>query len=120
MRSNKIIHRSQEQQHYFNSPYQIAILPPPKARSATAAATASSTAASNHVTSSSSSAGRQGVDDNSDDETLISDSPEAAITSSLELKEGDFIVMGTDGLWDNLNESHLLVEISNIKVILEI
>jgi protein phosphatase PTC7 len=27
IRDNKIIHRSQEQQHYFNSPYQLAIHP---------------------------------------------------------------------------------------------
>ena len=47
---------------------------------------------------------------------LFNDSPELAEVSSFELCEGDFIVIATDGLWDNLNESSLLYEISKIKV----
>lgn len=124
VRSNKIIHRSQEQQHYFNSPYQIAILPPPKNNNTHHHNTASNTNTDNvaHTISDSNTVnnlsghGQTNRENTGDDETLICDGPEAAITSSLELHEGDFIVMGTDGLWDNLNESHLLVEIAKIKV----
>ncbi len=39
-----------------------------------------------------------------------------ASVSSFDLREGDFIVIATDGLWDNLNENALLIEISKIKV----
>lgn len=82
IRNNKIVHRSREQQHYFNSPFQMAILP-----------NMSSGEPSN----------------------LFNDSPELAEVSSFELCEGDFIVIATDGLWDNLNESELLNEIFNLK-----
>jgi len=82
VRNNKIVHRSREQQHYFNSPFQMAILP-----------TMSSGEPNN----------------------LFNDSPELAEVSSFELSEGDFIVIATDGLWDNLKESTLLTEISKLK-----
>ncbi|RNA32446.1 phosphatase PTC7 -like protein [Brachionus plicatilis] len=92
IRNNKIIHRSQEQQHYFNSPYQIAILP----------------------NSSNFEFGEHHVN-NQEEESLINDSPDAAISCSIQLDEGDFILLGTDGLWDNLADSHFLSEISKLK-----
>lgn len=53
----------------------------------------------------------------SDEESnLFNDSPELAEVSSFELSEGDFIVIATDGLWDNLNESTILKEITKLKV----
>lgn len=90
IRNNKIIHRSQEQQHYFNSPYQIAILPN------------SRNFEFDHQVN--------------QEQSLINDSPESAISCSIQLDEGDFILVGTDGLWDNLTDSHLLFEISKLKV----
>ena len=81
IRNNKIVHRSQEQRHYFNSPFQMAILP-------------SLPGAAN----------------------LFNDSPESASVSSFELAEGDFIVVATDGLWDNFPEPALVEEIAKIKV----
>lgn len=133
VRANRIIHRSQEQQHYFNSPYQIAILPSSSSNSSSASTTHQ--ANSNYLNLNNN---EQVVEEDEtrrpifrgspdDEETtrrsrrtgeenLINDSPDSAISSSLELREGDFIVIGTDGLWDNLNESHLLIEIAKIKV----
>jgi protein phosphatase PTC7 len=81
IRNNKIVHRSQEQQHYFNSPFQLAIHP-----------------------------------NMNDQDSLISDRPESASTSSFKVIEGDFILVATDGLWDNLPENSLIHEISKIKV----
>lgn len=83
VRNNKIVHRSQEQCHYFNAPFQLSLLP-----------------------------------SMSNEETLIQDSPISASTSSFKLNEGDFIVLATDGLWDNLNENILLSKISKLKVYL--
>lgn len=80
VRSNKIVHRSREQQHYFNSPFQIAILP-----------------------------------NMSEPTNLFNDSPEEAEVSSYQLREGDFIVIATDGLWDNLGDSTIINEISKLK-----
>lgn len=91
IRNNKIIHKSQEQQHYFNSPYQIAILP--------------------------NSINFEFDHQANPEQSLINDSPESAISCSIQLDEGDFILVGTDGLWDNLTDSHLLFEISKLKVI---
>jgi len=95
VRHNKIVHRSQEQTHYFNSPFQMAILPN----------------LSNAI--------ELAVDEqdnfNLDTSSLFNDSPDLASVSSFNLCEGDFIVVATDGLWDNLNENTLLVEISKIK-----
>ncbi len=42
--------------------------------------------------------------------------PESASTSSFQVIEGDFIVVATDGLWDNVPESFIINEISKIKV----
>jgi serine/threonine protein phosphatase PrpC len=50
------------------------------------------------------------------EDTLITDKPENALSSSFELVEGDFIVLATDGLWDNLSEGLLLLKLAKIKV----
>lgn len=83
VRENKIVHRSREQQHYFNSPFQMAILP--------------------------------NMSSGEPVSNLFNDSPELAEVSSFQLCEGDFIVIATDGLWDNLDESSMLKEISKLK-----
>ncbi|CAF4552236.1 unnamed protein product [Rotaria sp. Silwood1] len=79
IRKNTIVHRSQEQQHYFNSPFQLAIHPAIK------------------------------------DPNLIADSPDVASVTSFNVDENDFIVIATDGLWDNLPDSTILEEIKKIK-----
>lgn len=81
IRNNKIVFRSQEQYHYFNAPFQLALLP-----------------------------------NMNDEENLFCDKPQTADIHSFQLIEGDLIVLATDGLWDNLSESHLLLKTSNIKV----
>ncbi|CAF1088207.1 unnamed protein product [Rotaria sordida] len=80
IRKNTIVHRSQEQQHYFNSPFQLAIHPTVK------------------------------------DPRLIADSPDLASVTSFHVEENDFIVIATDGLWDNLPDATILAEIKQIKV----
>ena len=80
VRNNEIVHRSVEQQHYFNCPFQLAILP-----------------------------GEQ-------ENLLMQDKPESANLSEFKLKEGDLIVLATDGLWDNLNEITLLSNLCELKV----
>ncbi|KAJ8312593.1 hypothetical protein KUTeg_009966 [Tegillarca granosa] len=79
IRDNEIVHRSNEQQHYFNTPFQLAVAPP------------------------------------NQEGQVLSDSPNVAESSSFGVKEGDFILLGTDGLFDNMNEDMLLDHISKIK-----
>ena len=100
IRDNHVIHKSQEQQHYFNSPFQMGILPPPNPTRNPINVNV------NNINN----------NNNNSDDDLINDSPDNASTSSIQLNEGDFIVVATDGLWDNLSEKQLLVEIANIKV----
>ena len=106
IRQNKIVHRSQEQTHYFNSPFQMAILP--------------NVSRTSFLVENYDEIPEQNNDNNHnqniDTSSLINDSPDMASISSFDLREGDFIVIATDGLWDNLNESALLIEISKIKV----
>ena len=104
IRDNKIIHRSQEQKHYFNSPYQIAILP-----------LNNNSILNNHSNNNNNNNNLNNNNNNNNASNLINDSPNSASVNSIELNEGDLIVLATDGLWDNLSESQLLLEISNIK-----
>jgi serine/threonine protein phosphatase PrpC len=43
-------------------------------------------------------------------------SPDLASVTSFNVEENDFIVIGTDGLWDNLPDVTILEEIKKIKV----
>ncbi|XP_076434961.1 protein phosphatase PTC7 homolog [Babylonia areolata] len=76
VREGEVVHRSVEQQHYFNTPYQLAVAPP----------------------------GQQG--------RVLSDSPEMAESSSFKVEDGDVIILGTDGLFDNLSEDMILGRVS--------
>lgn len=112
IRDNKVIHKSQEQQHYFNSPYQMGILPGPSSPSISTTQQQQQSVLLNQAQQPTAEAA---ATQNENNEDLINDSPDNASTSSIQLDEGDFIVVATDGLWDNLTEKQLLVEISNIK-----
>ena len=45
-------------------------------------------------------------------------SPESANSDSINVEEGDLIIVGTDGLFDNMNEETLLSSISILQVCL--
>ncbi|KAG2393653.1 hypothetical protein C9374_007184 [Naegleria lovaniensis] len=72
---SKVIYRSKEQQHYFNAPYQLSVIPPEL-----------------------------------DSDELIKDDPSCADLhiNCCTLREGDYIVLATDGLFDNLFDSDIL------------
>lgn len=79
IRGGEVIHRSEEQQHYFNTPFQLAVAPTVL----------------------------EGM--------VLSDSPQSAETSSYNVKEGDIILLGTDGLFDNMHEEMILKQIAKLK-----
>uniref|UniRef100_A0A1B0BPX1 Protein phosphatase n=1 Tax=Glossina palpalis gambiensis TaxID=67801 RepID=A0A1B0BPX1_9MUSC len=72
VRRGEIVHKSEEQQHYFNTPFQLS-LPPP-----------------------------------GHDHNVLSDSPDSADTLSFPVKDGDVILVATDGVFDNVPEKLLL------------
>ncbi len=43
-------------------------------------------------------------------------SPDLASVTSFNVEENDFLVIATDGLWDNLPDATILEEIKKIKV----
>uniref|UniRef100_T1J6J6 Protein phosphatase n=1 Tax=Strigamia maritima TaxID=126957 RepID=T1J6J6_STRMM len=79
LRQGKIVHRSEEQQHYFNTPFQLSLAPP----------------------------GQSGL--------VLSDGPETADTSQFAVKDGDIILVGTDGLFDNIPDSMIVSEVSKLQ-----
>lgn len=79
MRNGSVVHRSQEQQHYFNTPFQLS-LPPPGT-------------------------GAQ----------VLSDGPESAETREFLVKEGDMLMVATDGVFDNLPDSMILKEMAKVQ-----
>ncbi|MFT7796816.1 protein phosphatase PTC7 homolog [Arapaima gigas] len=79
VRGGEVVHRSDEQQHYFNTPFQLSIVPP----------------------------GAEGA--------VLSDSPEAAESSSFDVQLGDIILTATDGLFDNMSDHMILQELQKLK-----
>ncbi|KAK7505984.1 hypothetical protein BaRGS_00002706 [Batillaria attramentaria] len=71
VRDGEVVHRSMEQQHYFNTPYQLAVAPPSQ------------------------------------------EGPDIAESSSFKVVDGDVIILGTDGLFDNLSEDMILGYVSS-------
>jgi len=78
VRDGTVVHRSQEQQHYFNTPFQLS-LPPP--------------GTSHHV---------------------LSDRPESASRGEFNVREGDMLMVATDGVFDNLPDSLIIKELIKI------
>ncbi|XP_037936599.1 protein phosphatase PTC7 homolog [Teleopsis dalmanni] len=72
VRSGEIVHKSEEQQHYFNTPFQLSLPPPGHGHN------------------------------------VLSDSPDSADTLSFPVKDGDVILVATDGVFDNVPEKLLL------------
>lgn len=85
-----IVSRTREQQHFFNCPYQLSRLPQPsdfqrlRMQGLTELADAMTT----------------GV-------PILQDMPEDAERYAFPLQEGDLLVMGTDGVFDNLHEREI-------------
>lgn len=77
-REDKVVHRSEEQCHYFNTPFQLS-LPPNEGRH------------------------------------FLSDSPESAETASFVVRDGDIILVATDGLFDNLSTDLIEKELQQMK-----
>ncbi|KAI3389899.1 hypothetical protein SNEBB_008957 [Seison nebaliae] len=91
-RHNEMIYRSKEQQHSFNSPYQLAITPEMRKVDWRVAAAAI-------------------------DNGALSDHPNMAEERSFQVMNGDVVLLGTDGLWDNLSNEMILKQISVLKEI---
>jgi len=79
IRDGEVVHRSVEQQHYFNTPFQLTNAPP-------------------------------GQEDN-----VLSDRIEMADKQSYRVEEGDILLMGTDGLFDNMHEDMIVDYITKYK-----
>ncbi|KAK4294715.1 hypothetical protein Pmani_032680 [Petrolisthes manimaculis] len=79
VRNGSVVHRSQEQQHYFNTPFQLS-LPPPGTNA-----------------------------------QVLSDRPESAETLDFPVKEGDLLMVATDGVFDNLPDATIVREMNKVQ-----
>jgi protein phosphatase PTC7 len=79
IRDGRVVHRSEEQQHYFNTPFQLSVAPTLL----------------------------EGV--------VLSDSPTSAQSTTFTVQEGDIILLGTDGLFDNMKDDMILRHVSQLK-----
>ncbi|KAG0328639.1 hypothetical protein BGZ99_004909 [Dissophora globulifera] len=94
IRDNQCIYESPSQQHFWNCPYQLTVLPPrlrqPQQQQPTgvkAAATAAATATRGAVKKPA---------------KYVQDLPKDAVQTTHQLQDGDVIVLATDGFWDNV------------------
>lgn len=79
MRNGEIVHRSEEQQHYFNTPFQLSMPPPGHG------------------------------------ENVLSDSPESADSFEFPVRNGDVILVATDGVFDNVPVKLLLDTLKEVE-----
>lgn len=89
-RAGAIACQSQPQVHAFNTPFQLAVLPP---------------ALSDFEANLPKSASKH-----------IRDSPRDAVTSSFQLRQGDVVVLATDGFWDNVGTGEALQMVTDAMV----
>ena len=80
VRSCSIVHRTAMQQHFFNTPFQLAMLPPPVPGEAEGG--------------------------------ILSDRVVDCSEERFQLQVGDIVMVATDGLFDNLADSHILKELN--------
>ncbi len=81
VRDGRVVHRSREQQHFFNTPFQLSLPPAEVAAGA-----------------------------------VLTDPPEAADTYEFKVRDGDVILLATDGLFDNVPDALLVDEMSALHV----
>ena len=87
VRSGSIVHRTQMQQHFFNTPFQLAMLPA-------------------HSTSS------DDDNPNANENNILSDAVHDCAEDRFQLQVGDLVMVATDGLFDNLADIHILKELN--------
>jgi len=100
IRDNQCIYESPSQQHFWNCPYQLTILPPKDRQQAGTESTGGSScsdqesASADKKSSQSSGPTRR--------KKYVQDFPTDAVQTSHQLQDGDVIVLATDGFWDNV------------------
>ena len=94
-----VYYRSMQQLHWFNCPYQLgfAYLPPESTSSSSPSSSSSFSPASSSLS-------------DSPPRSLTStfDLPSAAVTTRLQLRSSDLIILASDGLFDNLDETEIV------------
>jgi len=99
----KIVHKTREQQHMFNCPFQLTRLPQPEDFDS--------------VLAEGKTALIQAVKSN---RFAHQDGPDDADLYSCRLREGDLLLLGTDGLFDNIHDQELCELLSQVVSPLEV
>ncbi|KAF9363299.1 hypothetical protein BGX34_004434 [Mortierella sp. NVP85] len=117
IRDNKCIYESPSQQHFWNCPYQLTVLPPklrqPQGRESDSRQCANNDSSDDDARQSKNNVTETTVKTGSSKEktetqpkkkaaSYVQDSPKDAVQSTHQLQDGDVIVLATDGFWDNV------------------
>ncbi|KAF9099644.1 hypothetical protein BGX29_007001 [Mortierella sp. GBA35] len=99
IRNNKCIYESPSQQHFWNCPYQLTVLPKEKERQQRNS-DGDSKGKSTQQDAATAAAG-QG-EPQTKKKKYVQDLPKDAVQTTHQLQDGDVIVLATDGFWDNV------------------
>ncbi|KAI7831373.1 phosphatase 2C-like domain-containing protein [Gamsiella multidivaricata] len=97
IRDNQCIYESPSQQHFWNCPYQLTVLPP-KLRQQQQQQKQQQTQANGNAQEPAESRETKKIKTKS----YVQDLPKDAMQTTHQLQDGDVIVLATDGFWDNV------------------
>ncbi|KAF9574189.1 hypothetical protein EC968_007284 [Mortierella alpina] len=101
IRDKKCIYESPSQQHFWNCPYQLTVLPPKERerqqRRVHDNSDSDSSSSNNEV-----GANPKNTRVSQPKKKYVQDLPKDAVQTSHQLQDGDVIVLATDGFWDNV------------------
>lgn len=108
IRDNQCIYESPSQQHFWNCPYQLTVLPP-KLRQQQQGRTSNDSSDARQGKGSATEPLKAGSTKETAETqpkkkaaSYVQDSPKDAVQSTHQLQDGDVIVLATDGFWDNV------------------
>ncbi len=105
VRRGEVVHKSEEQQHYFNTPYQLSV--PPEAQSRSVHTDRYfSTHKFSRLTS---------LEEYNNYIDTAFCSPESADASNFRVEDGDVILLATDGVFDNVPLQMILTELTRLQ-----
>ncbi|KAG0203643.1 Protein phosphatase PTC7 [Mortierella sp. GBA30] len=104
IRDKKCIYESPSQQHFWNCPYQLTVLPPKyrEQQQQRIHDSDSDSDSDNDMAKSKTKSKSRSTRANSPMKRYVQDLPKDAVQTTHQLQDGDVIVLATDGFWDNV------------------
>ncbi|KAG0020391.1 Protein phosphatase PTC7 [Entomortierella chlamydospora] len=97
IRDNKCIYESPSQQHFWNCPYQLTVLPPKLRQQQQDSGNSNVSEDGRQKTKT-----KTATAATTKKKAYVQDLPKDAVQTTHQLQDGDVIVLATDGFWDNV------------------